>query len=183
MKGILSHDNGNTWKVIIDSILELRKYGYYIEWKVLNTKDYGIPQNRERVFIIGCKNKYFEWPNKVSMNNIENYVDWNDKKESIPSKGCQKILNNISSKPCFINVGFQKNKFKNDMYCPTITTSTSQFWCVPLKRYANIKELLLLQGFNDTFIQVVSNSQMIKQIGNSISVNVLKCVFEKILLP
>ena len=183
VKGLKSHDKGNTWNVIWNSLLDLQKYGYIIKWKVLNTKDYGIPQNRERVYIVGCKDKDFEWPEKKEMNDLKNYIDWNDKKETIPSKGCEKILNNIKSKPIFINVGFQKNKFKNDTYSPTITTSTAQFWCIPIKRYANIKELLSLQGFNSNFIQTISNSQMIKQIGNSMSVNVLKCLFEKILLP
>lgn len=181
VKGIIGHDKGNTWKIITENLLDLKKYGYIVKWKILNTKDYGIPQNRERVFIVGCKDKDFEFPEKKEMDDLKNYVDWNNKQETIPSKGCEKILNNINSKPIFINLGFQKNKFKNDMYSPTITTSPCQFWCVPLKRYATVKELFWLQGFIDIFKQVVSKSQMIKQIGNSMSVNVLKYLFEKIL--
>ena len=52
-----------------------------------------------------------------------------------------------------------------------------------MNRYANIKEYFLLQDFPLTFKQVVSDSQLKKQLGNSMSVNVLKCLFEKILLP
>lgn len=50
VKGLLSHDNGRTFKTIISTLVEL---GYGVEWQVLNAKNYGVPQNRERVFIVG----------------------------------------------------------------------------------------------------------------------------------
>ena len=49
VKGLLNHDNGNTFEVIISTLDEL---GYNVEWQVLNSKNFGVPQNRERVFII-----------------------------------------------------------------------------------------------------------------------------------
>ena len=64
--------------VVTGSHLE-KKYGYTIKWKILNTKDYGIPQNRERMFIVGCKNKDFEWPKKIKMKPLEKYIDYKDK--------------------------------------------------------------------------------------------------------
>ena len=50
VKGLLSHDSGRTFKTIITSLAEL---GYAVQWQVLNAKNFGVPQNRERVFIIG----------------------------------------------------------------------------------------------------------------------------------
>lgn len=50
VRGLLNHDGGNTFEVILSTLDEL---GYNVEWQVLNSKNFGVPQNRERVFIIG----------------------------------------------------------------------------------------------------------------------------------
>lgn len=50
VKGLLSHGNGDTFKTIISTLTEL---GYDVQWQVLNSKNFGVPQNRERVFIVG----------------------------------------------------------------------------------------------------------------------------------
>ena len=61
VKGLLNHENGETFKTILSTLDEL---GYDAEWQVFNSKDFGVPQNRERVFIIGhlrgeCTRKIF----------------------------------------------------------------------------------------------------------------------------
>lgn len=65
VKGLLSHDNSKTFRTIIDCIAKTENYqfsmmpfdnlGYHIHYKVLNTRDFGVPQNRERIFIIGVR--------------------------------------------------------------------------------------------------------------------------------
>ena len=53
MKGILSHNDGKSFEAICEAFCEV---GYTIDFEVLNSKDFGVPQNRERVFIIGLRN-------------------------------------------------------------------------------------------------------------------------------
>ncbi|WP_423219995.1 DNA (cytosine-5-)-methyltransferase [Bacillus wiedmannii] len=55
VKGLLNHDGGNTFRTILSTLDEL---GYDAEWQVLNSKDYGVPQNRERVFIVGHSRRH-----------------------------------------------------------------------------------------------------------------------------
>lgn len=62
VKHLVHHDNGNTLRVIIE---KLEKLGYKVSWKVLNSKDFGLAQNRERIIIIGNKIKTFDF-NKLN---------------------------------------------------------------------------------------------------------------------
>ena len=80
VKGLLSHDNGKTFQTIIDCLAKTTNYqmslmpfdnlGYHIHHKVLNTKDFGIPQNRERIFIIGIRDdedNNFNFPKEIPL--------------------------------------------------------------------------------------------------------------------
>ena len=82
VKGLLSHDRGNTFQTIVDILsngggtqngqISLDVFedglGYHIYWQVLNTKDYGIPQNRERIFIVGFKDfREFSFPKPMNL--------------------------------------------------------------------------------------------------------------------
>lgn len=77
VKGLLNHDKGRTWSVIHNVFEEL---GYDVHFRILNSKDYGIPQNRERLFCIGFKNKTdFLFPAPINLEYImydflEDYV-------------------------------------------------------------------------------------------------------------
>lgn len=186
VKGLLSHDNGNTWKTVLSTLNKLKDYNIY--HKVLNTRDYGIPQNRERIFIIGIKKtsmkgKVFEFPKKKKMKDVRSYIDTKDTSKDIPMPCVKNSLKR--SKSVFVDLGFinivSNNCYKT--YTPTMVRKPT-LWCVPMKRKANVKEYLSLQGFPKSFKQVVSDRQLKMQVGNSISVNVLvelfKCVFKVI---
>ena len=177
VKGILSHDKGNTWKIILNELEKLKKYNYNIYWKILNTKDYGIPQNRERIFIIGTKYN-FEWPEKQPMDKLENYIDYEDK--TIFNNN-RLFFNKIPKYSLFVDLNFIKYKkyLNSNLFSPCLNTGNG-LWNVKLNRYANIKEYLKLQGFDVTFNYVISKTQIKKQIGNSINVNVLKAIIFQI---
>jgi len=79
VKGLTNHDEGRTWKVVQDVFHEL---GYKIHSQILNSKDYGIPQHRERIFVVGFKDKTvdFSFPDKIKLEStmqdfLEDYID------------------------------------------------------------------------------------------------------------
>lgn len=182
VRGLLSIDGGKTFEAMIQ---ELKKIpGYHVEWKVLNTKDYGIPQNRSRVFIVGLLKKHqqneWKWPTPFSLtkNNIQRYIHQANTTKSVPSAVLQKSLRYLDSDIVFINIGFLSGKRTLSKYlCPTLCAD-SKLWCMPMMRYADIFEYLKIQGFPATFTRVVSESRLKKQIGNSMSTNVLYFLFK-----
>ena len=184
VKGLVNIEKGTFFKNIIKLLSDIN---YEVYYKVLNTKDYGIPQNRERLYIIGIRkdiNKKFIWPQHMKMKKLTTFVDKNNKKkESIPPYVIKSnILNKIPKNSLFINISFPKNSFSDtDKICPCLTTANTH-WYVPFQRKMTIKEMLRLQGFPTSFVQVVSDTQMRKQIGNSMSVCVLENIFKQLLL-
>jgi DNA (cytosine-5)-methyltransferase 1 len=181
VKGLISHNKGVTWDIMWNLLVELEEDGYTIQWKILNTRDYGIPQNRERLFIVGTK-LIFNYPLKIPMNDIHGYIDRSDTSTYTSSGNYGKCIKETSRHNVFIDMAFcGQSKFTNaDKYCGCIAYR-SNIWNVQMCRYANVKELLSLQGFRTNFINVNSNSQMKKQIGNSMSVNVLQLLLKELL--
>jgi DNA (cytosine-5)-methyltransferase 1 len=183
VKNLISHDKGNTWNIMCKYLSDLGKYGYIIEYKILNTCDYGIPQNRERLFIIGSKKK-FEWPKYKKMNKLEKYIDNNDSTcRYLPERIIKSdYMSTIPKNSIVVDFSFygRTNYPNSDKICSCIL-KRSELWNVSKSRYMNNKELLMLQGFDKKFKQVVSNSQLKNQIGNSMSVNVLISIFNEIL--
>lgn len=183
VSGLMNIDNGLLFKQIINELERLKIYN--INYKILNTCDYGIPQSRKRVFIIGIlkKNqiKEFIWPEKKKLLDLNNFIDYTDKNYTIPSPRIQKQLLIIPQNSCFIDLAFSNYNYPNSDKISPCICQNSDIWCVPMSRRANIKEYLRLQGFPTTFKQVVSDNQLKKQIGNSISVNILKLLLKEMI--
>ena len=183
VKGFISIHDGEPFSELL-SHLSLLSYKVY--WKILNTKDYGIPQQRERLYIVAIHSslkRSFEWPDEQPMKDLRKFVDTrDDESEPIPDFVKRSgLLKRIPKDSVFIDIGFTQGNFVNSgIVCPCITTQ-GNLWCVPMKRRASIKECLQLQGFPSSFQQVVSDRQLKKQIGNSMSVNVLEAIFKKII--
>ena len=88
VRGLLSHDSGKTWLVIQNVFHDL---GYQIHFQTLNSKDYGIPQHRERIFVVGFRNKAtkFSFPEPIElMHTMQDFLeDFTDSKYYLGSKG------------------------------------------------------------------------------------------------
>ncbi len=181
VRGLLHHDKGNTWKIILGELMQLE--GYALQWKILNTRDYGIPHNRPRLYIVGTKGK-FSWPEHKPLDNVADYIDHTDDYVHTATERHQNILDRLEEGKIFIEFAFGVSGTRTyanaGKYASCITTKGSM-WCVPKHRYANTTELRRLQGFTDDFKQVVSNTQMKKQIGNTMSVNVLKEILTELI--
>lgn len=198
VKNLKTHDKGNTFEVIKG---KLEEHGYYVTEKVLNTCEYGnLPQNRERIFIVGFLNKKdfdnFKWPNKIVLTKtIDKVVDWDaevDKKYLYGSeKKCYELLKeNITEKNTIYQYRRVYVRVNKGGVCPTLTANMGMGGHnVPLiiNNQNKIRKLLpieclRLQGFPDDFIipSELCDSRVYKQAGNAVSVNVVKRVASNI---
>jgi len=119
VKGLLSHDKGNTFQTIVDILsngggtqngqISLDVFedglGYHIYWQVLNTKDYGIPQNRERIFILGFKDfREFSFPKPIELKlRLGDMLQDNTKSKYCLSENSIKRICNSRNKTKFKN--------------------------------------------------------------------------------
>jgi len=198
VKNLKTHDKGNTFKVIKK---KLEDYGYFVTEKVLNTCEYGnLPQNRERIFIIGFLKEEdynnFKWPNKITLTKtIDKVVDWEldvDKKYIYESdKKCYDLLKeSIKEKNTIYQYRRVYVRANKGGVCPTLTANMGMGGHnVPLiinnknviRKLLPI-ECLKLQGFPDGFVipTELCDSRVYKQAGNAVSVNVVKRIASQI---
>ena len=159
---------------------------YDIHYKVINTKEYGIPQSRDRLYIIGIlKSKQindFSFPSKCKMHDILSYVDIKNNKVDKIKESNIELFKNIPLDSVFIDIGFRKAKYPNSNKWAPCITAQPNMWCVPKNRKASIKEYLKLQGFPETYKKPdnVSEHQLKIRIGNSMTVNVIEKLLENI---
>ncbi|WP_413862189.1 DNA cytosine methyltransferase [Methanobrevibacter sp. UBA417] len=197
VKGLVNHDKGRTFKVIKNS---LKNLGYTIFYKVLNSKDFGIPQNRERIYIVGFKNKVssFDFPapilSKSNINDLlENGVKGYDLSE-IASNHLKKHYANYVAKnkvnknfPIFATeIRPSRCSMRNDGYSPCLTAKMGTGGNnVPVlvreNRKLTVRECLRLQGFPESFKMKENYSQSYKQIGNSVSVPVVRLIAKEMI--
>ena len=155
---------------------------YNVYYDILNTKDYGIPQNRERIFIIGVKKniqiKEFTFPTHIPLISLDEFIIDKTIHNNTPSVSLQKNINKSCNKT-FIVTPFSYYFPIRDI-CHTLTTQSHCYYHKIYKRNLSPIECLRLQGFKNNFKQVVSNTQLYKQIGNSMSVNVLCALYKNL---
>ena len=177
VKTLVTLNDGKYFQEILSILKNLDIYDVY--WKVVNSKDYGIPHCRDRLYIIGIQknlSKYnFEFPKKKQMRDIKEFIDLNDNTIMVKKECNYELFNNIPNDSVFIDIGFRKAKFPNSNKWAPCITAQPNMWCVPKNRKANIKEYLSLQGFpTEDFVQNISDHQFKKKIGNSMTVDVIE---------
>lgn len=190
VKGLTNHDKGNTFKTIMNS---LERMGYHVSYKVLNAKDFGLPQNRERIYIVGfLEENEFDFPKplntKTKLGDILLKNSDVDEKYTISDKlwAGHKRRKAMHKKK---GNGFGYQLFnRNSEYTSTISAryykDGSEILIKQNKknpRKLTPKEALRLQGFPDDFKVVVSDTQMYKQIGNSVPTKVIEYIAEEMI--
>ena len=104
VKGLLNHDEGKTWSVIYSIFEEL---GYDVHFRVLNSKDYGIPQNRERLYCIGFKTKtdfLFPAPIELEYKMYDFLEDYVDTRYFLKEKGVKFVTSHKNKQKCYTQV-------------------------------------------------------------------------------
>ncbi len=189
VKRLRTHDSGNTLKTIIK---HLENIGYKIFYKVLSAKDFGLPQNRQRIYIIGFLDSKveFEFPEPTCMyTRVGDILDTKvDAKYTISDRlwaGHQrrKIENKKKGK------GFGYGMVnRNSSYTNTISARYYKDGSEILiqqesknPRKLTPREAARLQGFPDSFAIPVSDTQAYRQFGNSVAVKVVRSIAEKML--
>ena len=193
VKNMVSHDHGNTFKVIREALTE---NNYFIKWKVLNGKDYGnVPQNRERIYIVGFDNKeaydLFEFPGEIKLTTtLRDIIDFEGVKDELYyyRKGKQRFFDDlkltITSQDTVYQWRRQYVRENKNGVVPTLTANMGTGGHnVPLIltdsgeiRKLTPKETFNVQGYPKSFKipKNVSNGQLYKQAGNSVVVPVIK---------
>ena len=180
VKRLLGHDNGRTIRTILKTLDDL---GYYVDFKVLNALDYGLPQRRERIFIIGYyKPIYFIWPSPSKrIKKLEEILEKNVDEKYYASEYIQQKRKSVHN-PAFFPSIWHENKSGNvssyPFSCALRAGASYNYLLVNGERRLTPRELLRLQGFPDSFKIVVPEAQIRKQTGNAVPVNLVKAVLE-----
>lgn len=189
VKGLRGHDKGRTLNTIIKTLNEL---GYQsINLEVLNSKNFGLPQNRERIYIVGFK-KYlnFNFPQPLNKKTrLGTILHKNPARKLTISDKLWDSHQKRKQKNKDLGRGFGYSSFNRDAeYTSTISARYYKDGSEILieqknknPRMLSPREAARLQGFPESFKIVVSNLQAYKQFGNSVSVPVIREIAKEML--
>jgi DNA (cytosine-5)-methyltransferase 1 len=187
VRGLISHDNGGTFRRILEVIAEL---GYVAHWKVLNARDFGLPQNRPRVFIVGIRADLegaFDYdfpPNEATATAVSNILESEyDENLTISDRlweGHRRRKLGHSDR----GNGFGYSLVSGDS--ETTRTLSARYYkdgseILVMQKDSNprklsIREAANLQGFPTSFRPSTSSVQAYKQFGNSVAVPVIRAI-------
>lgn len=182
VKNLVGHDGGRTFRTIIHVLRE--ELGYYVDYKVLNALDFGLPQKRERIIIVGAKTPFdMDW--NFDIENVKTLKDILEDKvdrkhyasEEIVKK--RKKMHTAQTEPAIWHENKSGNISSYPYSCALRAGASHNYLLVDGKRRLTPREMLRLQGFPDEFKIVVSDAQTRKQAGNAIPVSMVAKVIEK----
>lgn len=189
VKQLVSHDGGKTFKVILDTLAEL---GYSVKWKILNALDFGLPQKRERVIIVGFKSaaacEQFNFDFEPIAYNLASVLE-DDKNVDSSLFASDMILDKrrkrVEGKNVFYPSVWHENKSGNisilPYACALRTGASYNYLLINGYRRPSSRELLRFQGFPEKFKIEVSHQEIRRQTGNSVAVPMIRVVAKKII--
>lgn len=188
VKNLVSHDKGKTFNIIQTA---LKEAGYYLRYKVLNTAEYAnIPQNRERIFVIGFKNKEdcdkFYFPDPIALTaSMDDFLYRDVKQEERyyyeKTQYYEMLKEAMVNRDTFYQLRRVYVRENKSGLCPTLTANMGTGGHnVPLIlddfgiRKLTPRETLNLQGFPEDFIipEGMANGHIYKQAGNAVTVKI-----------
>ena len=183
VKRLVSHNGGKTLEHILQT---LRKLGYFVDFKVLNAIDYGLPQKRERVFIVGFhKPMVYFWPPKyIAMKQLSDILEKKAPKKYYASEQIvakRKKRHSPQHTPSIWHENKSGNISSHTFSCALRAGASYNYLLVNGERRLTPREMLRLQGFPDDFKIAVADAQIRKQAGNSVPVNAVKAVIDALM--
>ena len=207
VKGMLNHDKGKTWETVKNTFNELNYDIYIRDNPIINAKDYGIPQNRPRLFVIGIRkdipHEKFIFPQEIELKSkVVDYLDKDvDYKYYLKQKGFEFVTNPIYKNRAQINSTIMQCQKANQQF-----NWNGEFVFLPLKdikdekilehayvgkyngqkgvcRKLTPKECVRLMGFSENFEfpNTVPDKDAYRQSGNSIVVNIFEHLIPNII--
>lgn len=183
VKQLVGHDKGKTLKVILRTLKDL---GYNVQYAVLNALDYGLPQKRERVIIVGHRDPiFFSFPSPIRpFKPLSEILEKNvDPKHNASSYILKKRKE--KHKSAYKLSIWHENKSGNicsyPYSCALRAGASYNYLLVNGERRLTPREMFRLQGFPDSYKIVVTDAQARKQAGNAIPINLVKAVILKLI--
>lgn len=181
VKRLVTHDSGRTFHIILTTLEQL---GYTVYYKVLNTLDFGLPQKRERIYIVGFLEKsYFEFPEPIGsyrpLSEIleeENTIDSSYFLSETLKQKRFAALKKIAPVPSVWHENIGGNISPLPYSCALRAGGSYNYLVVNGIRRLTGREMLRLQGFPDSFKINIPYSQVRKVAGNSVSVPVIESI-------
>jgi DNA (cytosine-5)-methyltransferase 1 len=184
VKRLVTADNG---KVMVSIKTELENLGYHVQYQALNALDFGVPQKRERVIIVGTRKKVNVYPlpdNKISLTPLSEILEKNPDAKYFVSEKIRRDRQEAHTSKYELAI-WHENKSSNitsyPYSCALRAGSSYNYLLVNGERRLTPREMLRLQGFPDSFDIICNDSQTRKQAGNSVPVPMIQAVIERVL--